>query len=255
MSEFVKKSMMGYKETPGGSSDPECTHVILTKPEYDKILHEMRSAQQEALDTKYKAEREIQRERDAAAYQMQQADLQAKQRVDELQEALDAEENESAYQRDLNANLRRIAKERANADRKLKPKKEHTGYVVVVSYEKDYRYQSNNKKMNTVTLWETVLQSPYSVDFTEEQARKQIYRDLFPKEETWLIGRIGISGRYRGSYEGMFMDENVDDDFRQRNILIGRLQHLRANFRAGYWEFLFMHTKPLGVVPPDMRVC
>lgn len=29
---------------------------------------------------------------------------------------------------------------------------------------------------------------------------------------------------------------------------------LRANFRAGYWEASFLHTKPLGVVPPEMRV-
>ena len=30
MSEFVKKTIVGYKDVPGGSSDPDCTHVILT---------------------------------------------------------------------------------------------------------------------------------------------------------------------------------------------------------------------------------
>ena len=40
MGEFVKKTMMGYKEVPGGSSDPDCTHVILTLNEYKKIVRE-----------------------------------------------------------------------------------------------------------------------------------------------------------------------------------------------------------------------
>ncbi len=40
MSEFVKKTVVGYKPVPGGYSDPECTHVILTKGEYDKMLRE-----------------------------------------------------------------------------------------------------------------------------------------------------------------------------------------------------------------------
>lgn len=37
MSEFVKKTIVGYKDVPGGSSDPDCTHVILTLNEYKKI--------------------------------------------------------------------------------------------------------------------------------------------------------------------------------------------------------------------------
>lgn len=38
MSEFVKKTIVGYKDVPGGSSDPDCTHVILTLNEYKKIV-------------------------------------------------------------------------------------------------------------------------------------------------------------------------------------------------------------------------
>lgn len=251
MSEFVKKTLVGYKETPGGSSDPECSHVILTKREYDDLLHEIKLAKQEALNTNYEAERKIQKECEAAAYRVQQAEKSAQERLGLLQGLLDDEEEETAYQRGLNANLLRIAKERANADRKLKPKKEHTGYVVVSSVEKEHRYQTGNRRWHTVMLWETVLQSPYSVDFTEEQARKQIYRDLFPKEDEWLVGRIGITGRYGGSYEALVT--NDDADFKSGNVLLGSLQHLKANFRAGYWEISFMHTQALEVVPVDMR--
>lgn len=38
MSEFVKKTIMGYKTLDGGHSDPECTHVILPVKEYDDLL-------------------------------------------------------------------------------------------------------------------------------------------------------------------------------------------------------------------------
>ena len=46
MSEFVKKTMIGYKELDGGHSDPECTHVILTLKEYDGLLREISQAEQ-----------------------------------------------------------------------------------------------------------------------------------------------------------------------------------------------------------------
>lgn len=124
---------------------------------------------------------------------------------------------------------------------------------MVASEEKEYRYR-DGKKWKKAKLWETVLQSYYSVDFTEEEARTQIERDLFPKGEAWLIAEIGISGRYGGRYEGMIEDTSVSEDFLKHNILLAGQQRLRANFRSGYWELVFMHTKALGIVPPDMRV-
>ena len=28
---------------------------------------------------------------------------------------------------------------------------------------------------------------------------------------------------------------------------------LRANYKTGYWEVIFLHTRPLGLVPAEMR--
>ena len=36
--------MVGYKTVAGGSSDPECTHVILTLNEYNKLHQRIRDA-------------------------------------------------------------------------------------------------------------------------------------------------------------------------------------------------------------------
>ena len=119
-------------------------------------------------------------------------------------EELERAHEEGVYLAGLNENLLRIARERANADRKLKPKKEHTGYVVVSSTEKEYRYKINRRDFETATLWETVLQSPYSIDFTEEQARRQM-RELIGNDgkDIWLVSRLGISASYDGEYEEM----------------------------------------------------
>ncbi len=253
MARFVKEGAFGYKDVLGGQFDQECTHVILKLMEYDKLLQEKARAEQEAKNTKYNAERAIDKAKRDASYTAQKAAEEARQTVADIESALDAERAESAHQRALNVNLLRIAKERANADRKLKPKKEHTGYVVVVSEEREYRYR-NGKKWNKVKLRETVLQSPYTVDFLETEVKTQIERELFPKDDVWLIGRIGITGRYGGTYEEMVGDSTVDEEFLKRNILLKEQQRLRANFRSGYWEVICFHTKPLDVVPKDMRV-
>lgn len=253
MGEFVKKTMMGYKEASGGRADPECTHVILTLKEYEDQLQRIAVAEQETRNIKYEAEKTLRSVRSDAQHKIQAAEAKATKAVADLEGKLEEERRESAYQRGLNTNLLRIARERANADRKLKPKKEHAGYMVVVTEDREYRYRSG-KKWKLVKLKETVLQSHYSVDFTEEEARTQIGRELFPKSGDWLISRIGITARYGGSYEEMIEDNTISEDFLKRNILLAGQQRLRANFRSGYWELVFMHTKPLDIVPPEMRV-
>lgn len=262
MSEFVKKTMMGYKEVQNGQSDPECTHVILTEKEYSKLLRKVADAEQGARVTKINADREIQQERRAAQSRISIVEYEATQKVSALEktleglkEALAAEQKESAYQRNLNTTLLRISKERANADRKLKPKKEHTGYVVTYSAEKEYRYKIDRRNWGRVMLWETVLQSPYSADFEEQQARTQIWEDLFRicKDNTWEIGRIGLDAYWRRKYEELIEKPIWKETYVQKNVLLLSESKLRLNFKQMYWEVVIQHTKPLCVVPPDMR--
>ena len=255
MARFVKDGAFGYKAVPGGQSDPECTHVILTLKEYDKLLQEKARAEQEARSTKYDAERAIDKAKRDASYTAQKAAEEARQTVAGIESALATERAESAHQRALNANLLRIAKERANADRKLKPKKEHTGYLVVFSGEKEHQFKDGNRRVKRVLLWETVIQSPYVVDFPEVQIRKQILEELLRKDEDGyrLIDRLGINGYYGKGYGSMIEDREWCAEPERFNIMLK--PKFRANFRAGYWEVVCLHTKPLGVVPKDMRVC
>lgn len=183
MSEFVKKNMVGYKPLPGGHSDSECTHVILTLQEYDQLLREKSMAEQEARAARDQAAREVAAADRRASQEAYRAAQEAQEKVEAIRGELEAERAESAHQRELNANLLRISRERANADRKLKPKKEHTGYLVMISGEKELRYKDGNRNLKKALLWETVIQSPYSIEFTEKQARRQIMEELLRKDD------------------------------------------------------------------------
>ena len=45
MAEFVRKVTIGFKEVHGGQSNPECTHVILTKEEYKELVERISKAE------------------------------------------------------------------------------------------------------------------------------------------------------------------------------------------------------------------
>lgn len=237
MGEFVKRTVMGYK--PSEYTSQECTHVILTKEEYAQII----AAQEQARREKRAAQASMESAWEQARQSIQEAHSKITREVEGLRRALAEERDQCAYHQELNENLKRICRERANADRKLHPKKEHSGFVVVSSSEKEHQYK-RGQKWQTARLWETVLQTPFSVGFTEEQARQQIQESLL---DTGLMAKLGIDTIFDGAYSRLQEDTKAA---KQNTALSGRL---RANFRQGYWEAIFMHTKPLGIVPAEMR--
>lgn len=256
MSKFVRKAALDrYPEVAGGHSDPACTHVILTEAEYSKLLRKISDAEQEVRITKDNAGKEIRRAQGEAQCSIEAAEHEAAQKVAAMEKELAAEKKESEYQRGLNVTLLRISRERANADRKLERKKEHSGYVVTYSAEKEYRYKIDRRSWGRVMLWETVLQSPYSADFTEQQARTQIWEDLFLPygDKAWEIGRLGINEEFEGKYDMMLEEDDWMIRYASNNVLLTSETKLRLNFNQLFWEVVVQHTKPLGVVPPDMR--
>ena len=140
ISEFVKKTRVGYKPV-NGSSDPECTHVILTLDEYDELHQRVRAAINDGKRAKEEAAH-------AAAVSAANAETAVKKiqedtalKIAQLRSKVEAERAGKEYQIGLNKNFKRISRERANADRGIKPKKERSGYVVLSSRQKKYRYQ------------------------------------------------------------------------------------------------------------------
>ena len=66
-----------------------------------------------------------------------------------------------------------------------------------------------------------------------------------------VVNKIGITAVYGKEYAEMIKDKRWCADHDLFNVMLD--WRLRANHRTGYWEVLFSHTKPLGIVPPDMR--
>lgn len=130
-------------------------------------------------------------------------------------------------------NLLRINLERANADRDLRPKKQHTGYVFLQSVDP----RDSNK------WYTTSLQTPYSLAFSRE--------DVMAKVKADLNGDIGLKiGLDR---------ELTPEEIRELGVMASVTRNqpsklmLRANGRnGGFWEVIFQHRKSINTVPSDM---
>ena len=254
MADFVKKGALGYSPVRGGVSDYECTHVILTKDEYEEMINTINYERAEIsrLSDKYSKEatKRVVDAKENAENQIFRIKQEYKMKYEDLEGELRVARKDADFQRNLNLNLLRITRERANADRKISKKKDHSGYRVVNSEEFRYKY-SVRQSYQSVMLWKTTLQTPYSVDFSEEQAR-ELTKELFEKDEEgmWLIQAIGIDGNCNHPYEEMLQEPNWQDhdDY---NVALDR--RLKANYRDGYWEIIINHTKPLNVISKEMR--
>lgn len=252
MPEFVKKTLINYSKVEDGRSDPNCSHAIMTIDEYNGLLQKIKNAEDNVRIIEADSEKtieKIKREADSHVYAAQET---ARKSIEATEQELAKAQAEIDYQKKLNENLLRISKERANADRKIKPKKTHHGYLIVYSKEYEYRYRTSSKHEKKVMLWETIIESPYSVKFTDEQARKQMDLELFGSGE-WLIGKVGINARWLIGYENLINEDDYKNDLINKNVVVR--SQLRGNYKNGYWEIVLLHTKPLVDVPDDMCPC
>lgn len=255
MERYVRKAALDrYPEVAGGLSDPDCTHVILTEDDYRELHRRIAVAERDLDEARRRCEREIQNAQSGAQRDIHSAREAAKKEIEALTRELEEARAEIQYQTDANKGLWQRLKEKSNADRELTPKKEHSGYCVIYSAEREHRYKKGRQTWAWTMLWETVLQSPYTIDFTEQQARRQIWEDLFKvTDNAWGIASLGIRAHYKNAYETMLADPEWDTFYRVHNVLLEKYQRLRANYKTMYWEVVIVHTKPIGVVPPDMR--
>ena len=242
--------MVGYKAVTGGGSDPECTHVILTLDEYEELHQRIRAAINDGKRAKDEAAQAAATSASNAEKAVKNIQDEATQKIEQMQKRLIVEQEAKIYQMGLNQRLLDISRERSNKDRNIRPKKERSGYVVLSSRQKKYRYKENRRDWGEVYLWETVIQTPYVVAFTTEQAMTET-QELFARDEQghWLIGRLGIAGEYGGKYEDM-LDDPRCAAWKDYNIIVEKI--FNANVKVGYWEIIITHTKPLDNIGTEL---
>lgn len=241
MPEYVKKGLMNhYPKVPGGYSDPDWECVILTRDEYNALKNKVRNAENEARIAEANSEVTVKKMKRESDSHIQAAKETARKSIEATELELAEAQAEADFQKKLNANLIRICKERANADRKLKPKKEHTGYKIRNSQQKNYVYRQG-KASHKASVWETILQTPYVIDFDAQEAKNLIYSEIMD-----IVNKIGITAFKKDKYyqildKDVQLEENIMFDIR-----------LSRNFTFKYWEITFCHTFALGSIPKDM---
>ena len=285
MGSFVKRTLTGYKEVPGGYSDPEAEYYIESMKEYHSDAEKLRRAEEAAYQAKKDAENRVQQAYASANRQLKQyqeeADQKAERRVSAalearkeaengLQEALvraEMAEAELKRQKYLNGNLKRIARERANQDRNIRPKKEHDGYLVMSSrqwvenYEYTYtdeeyealdyqvkrKHPKPYKERRTAEVWKSVIQTPYDASLPLDQIRGMVEdTDLW---DGGVLKDIGCPNMANNDTNGVYRSFGKNDEGYEENGLYK--WKFVANYKSGFWELEIFTTKSLRV--PENR--
>lgn len=239
MPRFMKKNGIGLMvEAPDGEGDFDVTEVRMTKLEYTQLKAQIDAANNEKRRIEYESKKNQEALRKDTDQRLRKAKEDAENEKNELLIRLQNQEN-------LNRNLKRIARERANVQRGLKPKKKHTGYLVLYSQQYEQRYERNK----TAKVWKTVLQTPYDASLPLNQIKNDIWNELMHK----VLYNLGFR---------QVQDDNKNGDYR---IWIQRDENgytreicglykwvFKANYRSGFWEMDLYHTKSIKV-PEEYR--
>lgn len=257
MGYFAKKTITGYKEVIGGCSDAEAEVYIETLDEYFENLSKIREYESDIKDVKVEADRRVQEAYSDANRQLQEYISKESRKIrDALDKQQCAEkiatqalaekkrlEDALERQQNLNNNLRRIARERANAKRGLTPKKEHSGYVVLYSAQ----YKQHCEKWKVVNAWHSVLQTPYDASLPLHQIKDIIADDLIE-----VFACLGIRGVQDTDENGNYVTWTVEENGVKREVCGLYRWDYRANYKSGLWEMNLYHTKSIRV-PEEYR--
>ncbi|SKA12943.1 hypothetical protein SAMN02745174_02636 [Cetobacterium ceti] len=157
-------------------------------------------------------------------------------KIKELQEQLIEFENiktENKNLNNLNQNLLRICKERANAKRKLMPKKTHHGYIKKHAEQYIYKFTDhtvvNGRRFTNekfLDLWKSIVQSPYSLEISSNKVLSLITNDL----KSFKIEFVNIKDFSTWNKLSLFSYNKLD------SIVIYEIK-LKENLKDYLWEF------------------
>lgn len=243
--ERVYKGMIGYKPE---NEKNKATHVILSIDEFNALHSQLGGLEFKIQDNLRTYKQEIEKERQNANESINSIKKQAQERLNALQSDLNSVKVEIDRLNDLNANLRRIMRERANSKRGLKPKKIHHGYMVLDSQQYNYifRYYVKGKaNSDDFPCWRVRIQSPYDSSIPYNTVIKDIQNDLI-KVFGVSLDVQSVTNVENQSYDNFKKLYDGDKNF------IFRTSY-KANIRSGFWEVEYL-VKSSITIPEDMRI-
>ena len=225
----------------------KATHVILSTEEYKSLQNQVIGLEYEIRNNMRTYEKEIEKERQNANVSIENIKKQAQEQINTFESDLNRFKDEIDRLNNLNLNLKRIMRERANAKRGLKPKKNHYGYMVLDSQQYNYifRYwvqgRSNSKNFS---CWKVRIQSPYNSSIPYDTIVKEIQNDLL-KVFGASLNIQSVTNVENQSYDNFkkLYDGNKNFIFRTS---------YKANIRSGFWEVEYL-VKSNITIPEDMR--
>lgn len=238
----------GFKEASQGDVS---THIILEKDDYNALVSQMKNLEREIDNMKRehaKEYREMEREKSLAiAQSKQEADEKIKEAVAER----DRFKNKADSLDNANKNLIRVATERANAKRGLKPKKQHIGYLLLSIKEAYHNYKDTHLRrpeIERLHCWRVRFQTPYDVLIDKEAAERLIYDDLIKK----FGAKIGLKNVYGNGYIDDIKTEGIRNLWDSENNFIFKTAY-EVNAIKGFWEVEYL-TKDFVRVLPEMMI-
>ncbi len=283
--EYVYERTKAFGKTiyePSGSKSG--SHVVLETNEYNMLIHNrdvhLRWYESEKQKREEDAKEAEQHEKEAvdAAYEdarqqlkkyKKEADDKAAVLVKKAEEEKKTAMDEAEKLKNLNKNLMRIARERANQARQITPKKNNDGYLVLEScqwqerYKHDFtkeeyaqlsddikrRYPDGYYEKRTASVWRSVVQTPYDASLPLNQIRSQIEDDDLWRSGHGILREIGCSMMSKNENNGIY-SRGFDGEGKEVNRLYK--WEFKANYRSGLWEVIIYTTKSLRV-PPERR--
>jgi len=255
MEQAYKGMMGGYSVLKDGDEKHIATHVVLTVEEYNDLRRNIASLKLQLSNEKAAHKKDVDNiKKQAIAYkQKAAADAQA---VKEASEAsVQLAEAERDRQTNLNRNLLRITRERANAKRGLQPKRKHCGYRFSSKIMQVKTIAGHDKKTGAIyaDVWSATLETPYDGTIPIHQIEDHIFADLIGDSgilsklyvHYWVIE--GDSSRlWKGTYADA-MAENPEG----KNYLFD--YKFMVNPKSGLWEIQITTTKSIRALSDMMR--
>lgn len=226
------------------------THMLLSLEEYETLCDErneaIRARNKMASDAKaYKEKADT-----SARVAIRDANDNAAAQIEQMRVRMETAEAEAERQTNLNRNLLRITRERANAKRGLQPKKEHIGYRFVGKIMQIKTICDHDKKEGAIytDVWTTTIETPYDASIPIHQIKDKIFEDL--REEGGIFEKLYITSwiykesgdLWKGTYaETMENAKKLDQE--GKNILFD--YKMMANPKTKLWEIQITTTKSI----------
>lgn len=230
-----------------GDEKGEASHVRLTASEYDKLIEARDSYKKQFEDEKAAHAKDVSTLNQKAKTYKDNADAEARKKVNAANERAEAAEEEAERQASLNKNLLRIIRERANAKRGLKPKRKHPGYRFIGKIMQTKAIAGHDKRVGAVyaDVWTATLETPYDGTIPIHQIQDRIFSDLMETEGIlqklyveYFTYKDNKSVIWKGSYSEAIYEADMN-----KNYLFD--YKFMINPKSRLWEIQITTTKSI----------